>query len=209
MPRLMDIGLERLSNLLQDMAKLSEECVNMAIEAYLEDKDAAKSLYEQSSKLLLLNNEVNDLATELLIRYQPVASDLRYIRACLEASNGLSRFGRYAYDIAVVRSQIGELSHCDNSLIIQTSDEVKKMMHESMKAFNKRDVALARKVRESDDLIDSLYKQNIRKILEGTMDIRCAVASTLIMRYLERIADHAVYISDLVKYIVTGEKEYI
>ena len=209
MPRLMDIGLERLSNLLQDMAKLSEECVNMAIESYLRDKDAAKSLYEQSSQLLLLNNEVNDLATELLIRYQPVASDLRYIRACLEASNGLSRFGRYAYDIAVVRSQIGELSHCDNSLIIQTSDEVKKMMHESMRAFNERDMALARKVRESDDLIDSLYKQNIRKILEGVMDIRCAVSSTLIMRYLERIADHAVYISDLVKYIVTGEKEYI
>ncbi len=205
----MDIGLERLSNLLQDMAKLSEECVNMAIESYLKDKDAATALYEQSSKLLLLNNEVNDLATELLIRYQPVASDLRYIRACLEASNGLSRFGRYAYDIAVVRSQIGELSHCNNALIVKTSDEIKKMMHESMKAFNERDIALARKVRESDDLIDSLYKQNIREILKGNIDIRCAIASTLIMRYLERIADHAVYISDLVKYIVTGEKEYI
>ncbi|GIU71481.1 MAG: PhoU family transcriptional regulator [Candidatus Nitrosocaldaceae archaeon] len=209
MPRLMDIGLERLSNLLQDMAKLSEECVNMAIDAYLKDRDAAKDLYEQSSKLLILNSEVNDLATELLIRYQPVASDLRYIRACLEASNGLSRFGRYAYDIAVVRSQIGELSHCDNSLIIKTSEHVKKMIHDSIKAFNERDIALARKVRESDDLVDALYKQNIRSMLEGNMDIRCAIASTLIMRYLERIADHAVYISDLVKYIVTGEKEYI
>ncbi len=205
MPRLMDIGLERLGNLIQDMAVLSEECVNMAIEFYIENRDAAKEIYERSSQLLILHKEVSDLATELLVRYQPVAIDLRYIRACLEISYGLSRFGRYAYDIALVRSQIGELSNCDNSLIIRTSEEVKKMIHESIDAFNNRDVTLAKKVRESDDLVDSLYRQNISRILNSSVDIKCAISSTLIMRYLERIADHAVYISDQVRYIVFGE----
>lgn len=206
MTRLMDIGLEKLGNVIQDMALLSEECLNMAIESYIQDRDATKELYEQSSKLLMLHDEVGDLATELLIRYQPVASDLRYIRACNEISYGLARSGRYAYDIAIVRAHIGKLSDCDHSLIIKTSNEVKGMLHDSIKSFNKRDITLARKVRESDDLIDSLYRQNIRNILGGGMDIRCAIASTLIMRYLERIADHAVYISDMVKYIMMGER---
>ena len=209
MPRLLDLGLERLGNLIQDMAKLSEQCVVMAIDAYLKDKDSAKVLYDQSSKLLILSQEVNELATELLIRYQPVASDLRYIRACMEIAYGLARFGRYAYDIAEVRSQIGELSSCDNALIVKASDEVKSMIYDSIDAFNNRDINLAKKVREKDDLIDTLYKQNLRRILEGSIDIRCAIASTLIMRYLERIADHAVYISDLVRYIVLGERSYL
>ncbi len=204
MPRLMDMGIERLSNLIRDMAVLSENCVNIAIDSFLKDIDATRDLYEQSTKLLLLHNEVNELAMELLIRYQPVASDFRYIRACLEISYGLSRFGRYAYDIAVVRSQLGNLSHCDNSLITKTADYVRSMIYDSINSFNKRDIELAKKVRESDDLVDSLYKQNIRKILDGNINIKCAVASTLIMRYLERIADHAVYISDLVRYIITG-----
>jgi phosphate transport system protein len=209
MPRLMDIGLDRLSNLIKDMAKLSEDCVNIAIESFLKDVDSTNNLYEQSTKLLLLYNEVNELAMELLIRYQPVASDFRYIRACLEISYGLSRFGRYAYDIAVVRSQLGNLSNCDHSLIVKTAEHVKSMIYDSISSFNNRDIELAKKVRENDDLVDALYKQNIRSILEGNMNIKCAVASTLIMRYLERIADHAVYISDLVRYIITGNLTYI
>jgi phosphate transport system protein len=202
----MDWGLNKLTNLMSDMAELSENCVGTAIEGYLSDKNVVTSIYNQSSELIMLQEEVSDLAVELLVRYQPVAADLRFIKACMEISYGFARFGRYAYDIAQVRDQFGKLSDCDHSMVANTADEVKRMIRHSLKAFNDRDVKMAEGLREADDMVDSFYQQNIRRILEGHIEIKCAISAALILRYLERIADHAVYIGDLVKYIVTGEK---
>lgn len=202
----MDLGLNKLTNIMQDMAKLSENSVSTAIEAYLSDKNVVTTVYNQSSELIMLQEEVSDLAVELLVRYQPVAADLRFIKACMEIAYGFARFGRYAYDIAQVRDQFGKLSDCDHSMVANTADEVKRMIRSSTKAFNDRDVKMAEGLREADDLVDSFYLQNIKRILEKQIDMKCAISATLILRYLERIADHAVYIGDLVKYIVSGEK---
>ncbi len=202
----MDWGLNKLTNLMADMAELSENCVSTAIEAYLSDKNVVTSIFTQSNELIMLQEEVSDLAVELLVRYQPVAADLRLIKACMEISYGFARFGRYAYDIAQVRDQFGKLSDCDHSMVANTADEVKRMIRQSLKAFNDRDVKMAEGLREADDMVDSFYQQNIKRILEGQTEMKCAVSAALILRYLERIADHAVYIGDLVKYIVTGEK---
>ena len=77
-----------------DMAELSEMCVLNAIELY--EKGIAKKtqIFEWSEKLKVSQSKVTDLATELIIRYQPVATDLRYIRSCMEIAYGFSRFGR-------------------------------------------------------------------------------------------------------------------
>jgi phosphate transport system protein len=191
------------------MAEMSEDCVTTAIEAYLSDKNVATTIYDQSSKLIMLQEEVSDLAVELLVRYQPVAADLRFIKACMEISYGFARFGRYAYDIAQVRDQFGKLSDCDHSMVANTADEVRKMIRRSIKAFNDRDIKMAEGLREADDLVDSFYLQNIKRILEKKDEMKCAISAALILRYLERIADHAVYIGDLVKYIVSGEKGHL
>jgi phosphate transport system protein len=208
MVRLMDIGLSKLVNLMQDMAELSENSVSTAIAAYLSDKNVVTTIYNQSNELIMLQEEVSDLAVELLARYQPVATDLRFIKACLEIAYGFARFGRYAYDIAQVRDQFGKLVDCDHSMVANTADEVKKMIRDSIKAFKDRDATLAEGLRESDDIVDSFYRQNIKRILEGQTEIKCAISAALILRYLERIADHAVYIGDLVKYIASGEKSH-
>ena len=61
-------------------------------------------IFEWSEKLKIFQLEVSNLATELIFRYQPVATDLRYIRSCMEIAYGFSRFGRYAYDIMSTRN---------------------------------------------------------------------------------------------------------
>jgi phosphate transport system protein len=202
----MDWGLNKLTNLMQDMANLSEQSVTTAIEAYLSDKNVITSVRNQSVELIMLEEEVSDLAVELLVRYQPVATDMRFVKACMEIAYGFARFGRYAYDIAQVRDQFGRLSNCDHSMVANTADEVKRMIRNGIKAFNDRDVKMAESLRAADDVIDSFYLQNIKHILEGQIDIKCAISAALVLRYLERIADHAVYIGDLVKYIVSGER---
>ena len=66
---------------------------------------------------------------------------------------------------------------------------------------------LAKNIEKLDDFVDEKYRQHIKSIIEGTvLNVKCAMSTTLILRYLERIADHSSYIGESVIYIVTGEK---
>jgi len=111
----MDMGLGRLSDTILEMASLSEKSVTTAIEAYEGGGKFGEQIREWSDELRRKEDEVSDLAIELLARYQPVASDLRFIKSCMEISYGFSRLGRYAYDISEVLETFGDLSACDRS----------------------------------------------------------------------------------------------
>lgn len=213
MTRLLDYGLSRISNLIMDMAELSVRSVDTAIESYEKGISNKQQVFEWSEQLRVLQDEATDLAVELIARYQPVATDLRFIRSCIEISYGFSRFGRYAYDIVDVIGMMGSVSHCDKSAVIEMADTARKMIHLSIDALRSRDKDAAQKLYRMDDTVDALYRKYLRDTITpstrtGTNDIfkdpRCYVSSLLILRYLERIADHACYIGDSVYYIVTG-----
>lgn len=207
MVRLLDIGLERLKNMLIDMGTFSEQTVSTAIDAYTQNKNLVEEVFTASERLRMLEEEVSELAIELLARYQPVASDLRFIKSCLEIAYGFTRFGRYAYDIMQVRSIFGDLSKCDTHPIEEAGNHAKEMIRLSIKAFIERDLTVAKKVREMDSVIDNLYLSYVKAAAENKdKDIRCIIAGTLILRYLERIADHATYIADSIAYIKSGAK---
>ena len=82
MPRLMDMGLDKLNSLLLEMGTLSENAVTTSIEAYNKGGKGTE-VREWSKRLRTLHVQVSDLAMELMARYQPVASDLRFIKSCL------------------------------------------------------------------------------------------------------------------------------
>jgi phosphate transport system protein len=207
MARLMDMGLERLRNMIIDMGTLSDSTVSTAIDAFVQGKDMRERIYGWSEELRILQDEVSELAVELLARYQPVASDLRFIKSCMEIAYGFSRFGRYAHDISDVFGVFGDLSACDKSPIEQAGEHTKNMIHLSIKAFNERDAELANRVRKMDDLVDDIYLDFVKKAAHGSgTDLKCTVSGTLILRYLERIADHATYVGDTVLYITSGER---
>jgi phosphate transport system protein len=204
----MDIGLERLTNMLIEMADLSQKSVSRSIEAYREGKNLLEEIYEWSNRLRELEDDVGEIATEMIARYQPVASDLRFIRACMEISYGFARFGRYAYDIAEVLQMFGDLSDCDHKLVIDTAVTAIEMMKMSIDAFVKRDIVLAREVKEIDDIVDNNYRNFISRMVKNSNDanLKCTLSTTLILRYLERIADHSYSIGDSVVYIEKGER---
>ncbi|MHB8567231.1 MAG: phosphate signaling complex PhoU family protein [Nitrososphaerales archaeon] len=207
MTRLLDIGLGRLSDMLMDMASLSEKSVATSIDAYMLGRKNSEEIHGWSEELKLLQEEVNDLATEMIARYQPVATDLRYIKACMEISYGFSRFGRYAYDIAEVLEMFGDLSNCDHVTVDETAKVTKEMIRMSIEAFAKKDIELAMSIEKMDDFVDEKYRQHIIRIIgEEAKSMRCALSTTLILRYLERIADHSSYIGDSVVYIVNGQR---
>jgi len=205
--RLLDIGIERLSNMILDMAQISEKAVEIAVESYVEGVDKREEVFNLSQQLRWYQDEVAELAVEIIARYQPVASDLRFIRSCMEISYGFSRFGRYAYDITQVQTTFGSLKECDTAKIQQVGETVKEMIRLSVKAFKERNVELANQLEKMDDEVDNAYVEHVSRALnDQRTSKRCDMATTLILRYLERIADHATYIGESVHYIVTGER---
>lgn len=207
MPRLMDMGLVRLSSAISDMGTLAQDSVLKAIRAYAQGEQITQEALDRSKQLSNLANEVEELAVDLLARYQPVATDLRFIKSCLEIAYGFSRFGRYAYDIAQVLEIFGDVSECDKTVVDELGEKVEQMIQTSIESFKTRNIQLARSLRQEDDQVDQVYLDYIKDITKDkTIPVKCALASTLVLRYLERIADHACYIGDSVTYIVTASK---
>lgn len=207
MKRLLDEGLEKLTNMILDMASVSSKVVEMAIDGYVSGRDVSKDVFQTSHQLRILEDEVVELGMELIARYQPVASDLRYIRSCMEIAYGFLRYGRYAYDISQVLSMFGDLSECEKEIIQETGKKVCEMIRTSVIAFKNKDVELAKKLDLMDDEVDKAYIGFVKHAIERpTSGKKCDIAITLILRYLERIADHATYIGESVEYIITGER---
>jgi phosphate transport system protein len=212
MSRLIDLGLNKLSGIITDMSNIAEKTVTKAIAAYREDRlETTKEIFESSSKLRFLQDEVSELTIELIARFQPVATDLRYIKSCMEISYGFSRLGRYAYDIINAVEIFGPLELCDKSSVVQMSEIVLEMMNTGVSALRLLDNSLSNKIYEMENVVDMMYRKSLRefaKIMESNSeypDNRCNMSSTLILKYLERISDHACYIADCVNYIKTGQ----
>ena len=203
MPRLMDMGLDQLNSLLLSMADLSQQAVAASIEAYSQGGKGAE-VKEMSGRLQTLHRQVSDLSMEMIARYQPVATDLRFLKACLEISYGFFRYGRYARDITEVLEMFGDLGKCDRTSVVQTARKTQEMIRLSSEAFARRDVELARKIPSMDDAVDDSYRENVRMTIQGRGNLKCSMSAALILRYLERIADHATYIAESVEYITTG-----
>lgn len=207
MSRLMDLGLEQLTNMILDMAKVSEKSVTTAIKAFTQGKDLREEIFQWSEELGILNEQVGDLAVELIARYQPVAASLRFIKSCMELSYGFLRFGRYAFDIIQVLDVFGDLSRCDYSYVERMGEKNIEMIHIGIEAFKKRDAKLAETLHKLDDVVDQMYSDYIQQVVKTQeSDLICCLSATLILRYLERISDHACSIGDSVIYITTGKK---
>jgi len=209
MARLMDLGIDKLRNLLLEMGELSQQTVVAAIEAYHIGKNH-QDVNRWSIKLKQLDDQVSELSIELIARFQPVASDLRYIKACMEISYGFYRYGRYAHDIMEVLDTFGDLTKCDRSVVESAAEKTEEMIKLSVEAFTNQDVDLAKRIVDMDDFVDDAYRGYIKELMRSRkVDLRCALSQTLILRYLERIADHAVYIGRSVVFIVKGEEPAI
>ncbi len=207
MARLMDMGLEKLKNLLIEMGELSEKTVGFAIESYTKGVDLHTQVFNNSEDLQVKKEDVSDLATELIARYQPVAFDLRFITSSMEIAYGFSRFGRYAYDITDVLSIFKDLDNCDKTDVVSAGKQASEMIRISIKAFTERDVISAGRLAAMDNVVDALYRNYLRKFnLKTNEDTKCYVTGTLILRYLERIADHAEDVGECVAYTVTGKR---
>jgi phosphate transport system protein len=194
------------------MSKISEICVSTVLESYTKGDIKKREMFDWAEKLRILQEEVSDLAFELIARYQPVARDLRYIRSCLEVSYVLSRFGGYGYEIVEVLDMMGSISECDKTVVTEAAKVTSEMISLSVSALDFKDQQASDKLYDMDDTVDNIYRQYLKEIVTAKRDSkiiyadpRCVISALHVLRYLERVADHACYIADSVSYIVTGK----
>lgn len=204
MTRLIDPSLHKLSYIMSQMGDMVIESISLAIDSYLTDKNTKERVLELSDAIRVKYFEVEDLTFDMLLKYQPLADDFRLIRSSTEISYAFSRFGRYAYDITLVRDLFGDVSECTSASLVESTKKVKHMIKEAVLSFAELDIRKAVIIQEDEKFIDQIYHDRLPKLIQSK-NTRCALAEALLLRYLERIGDHAVFMSDAINYIVTGK----
>jgi len=210
MSRLIDIGLEQLASMIFRMGELAHKTVSLSLSGYVEGKNAYEEVQNLSDLLITMADEAEDKAFELIARFQPVASDLRILKSYMKITYDFARYGRYALDISQIYSRLGGLKECEDWIrqsIREMSEKVLSMVRTSVDSLKSHDTDLARTLSETEKQVDSMYFEYLDRLVEkAPATNRCTISSVLVVRYLERIADHATYIGESIIYLATGEK---
>ena len=145
---------------------------------------------------------------KLLLHQQPVARDLRLISAALKMITDMERIGDQAEDIAEIVTFLNGRTMEGVELIEEMARATIEMVMSSVDAFVKKDVELAEKVIDQDDIVDAYFSKIkcgiISMIAEKSTDGEFALDLLMIAKYFERIGDHATNIVEWVIYSVTG-----
>lgn len=205
-----DRQLNDLEKQLIKMGGLCEEAISLSARAL--GGDGGPKLREQVHEL---ENGINNMEREiesscmtLLLRQQPVAHDLRNVSAALRMISDLERIGDQAEDIAELVPLIAGSGLQSKVHINQMAMAAVKMVMDSVDAFVKGDLSLARKVQADDDEVDRLFdcvKSELMGLIEKKgIGAEEALDFLMAAKYLERIGDHAVNVAEWVEYSITG-----
>lgn len=204
-----DGQLSQLNVELIRMGALCEEAISDACKALLEGNvQLANNAKELEREIDQKERNIESLCMRLLLQQQPVARDLRTISSALKMISDMERIGDQAEDIAELTRFTREAGPVDMVHIGDMARAVVVMVTDSVDAFVKKDLDLARKVMASDDQVDALFDQVKRELIQliSTDANQGELSLDLLMvaKYLERIGDHATNIAEWVEYSLTG-----
>jgi phosphate transport system protein len=211
MQRLLDSGLEELTVMVYKMGGVAEKALTISINGFVDGKDVSKNVLELSEILVNRTVEVEEKAFSLIAKYQPVASDLRIINSYIKIAYDFERYGRYAWDISFITTRFnGKSLNLDKWIfeyIGKMAEKVLEMVGISINSLKTLDPELVKKMTKAENGIDKAYFEYLDKLVEQAgVTNECTISSVLVIRYLERIADHAMHIMEAIVYIATGEK---
>lgn len=206
---------EQLGLLNKKMTQMGAECesiIALSTKALLEGNAAdAHKAREQGHRIDQMEREIESICLKLLLQQQPVAKDLRVISAALKMITDMERIGDQAEDIAEIITFLDGRTGAECHDIRLMAEATIKMVTDSIDAYVKQDLQLAKSVSEYDDVVDDAFvrvKQTlINMIADNTADGEYAMDLLMIAKYFERIGDHAVNIAEWVEFSVTGIHE--
>ena len=204
-----DEQLFELNREVIEMGAMCEEAIASAVKALTTgDMELAGRVKTNSSAIDQMERDIEGRCMKLLLHQQPVARDLRLISAALKMITDMERIGDQAEDIAEIVTFLNGHTMDGMELIEEMARETIEMVTASVDAFVKKDIELAKKVIDQDDIVDDYFSRVkcgiITLITKDHADGEFALDLLMIAKYFERIGDHATNIAEWVIYSVTG-----
>ena len=203
--------IDEISDLIVQLAARASDAVARATDALLKyDLAEAQQIIDDDDHIDVAAIEVEEKCQSLLALQQPMAGDLRQILAAMWITGELERTGGLACNICKGARRMfrTELPPRLRGLIAEMNEEAIRLIRLSVDSYSEHDAALASALDDIDDRLDSLHRTFVKTLLESSrthdLDVQPSMQLALIARYYERIGDHAVNISDRVRYMVSG-----
>ena len=198
--------IEHLNQMLVKMAERVSENIKIALDIYYEF---------DSNKLDLINDDIVDLHERLIeelclnimLKERPYAKDLRIVSGILKLVSDLERLGDHAEDIRDFSIKLNNTEHHKIPKLDEAIAIVLKMVNDSILSYVSKDINLANDVIRRDDIVDKLYDECLDIIIKNNgkeYSSDYSIYTTLVLKYIERIADHAVNVCEWVIYIFSG-----
>ena len=206
--------IAKLKDLLIQMGQLNTEAIADAVTA-LETQDVALAQKTKSVETLVdeKEQEIERLCLKLILKQQPVASDLLFITSAMKMITDMERIADQAADISELVIKMSKLPYAESlTEIAEMADRVQAMVRNATKSFVERDGEMAKAVCRADDAVDDLFDVVKRKLtsifhknIEDDENGEQALDLLMVAKYLEKIGDHASNIAEWVIFMLTGE----
>ena len=207
-----DTDLESLKNSLTEMGRNSADAVENVLEALcVADADAAAAIVKGDARINNMERDIEHRCMTLLLRQQPVAGDLRRISTAMKVVTDIERIGDHAADIAEIIPHLVTVRKEGDPAVSQAIAMGKKahqMILDALAALMAEDELAARKVIAADDAVDydfnAIKHQLAQEIAADPGKVDAALDLLMVIKYLERIGDHAVNVAEWVQFVRTG-----
>ena len=207
-----DTDLESLKKSLTEMGRNSADAVENVLEALcIADADAAAAIVKGDARINNMERDIEHRCMTLLLRQQPVAGDLRRISTAMKVVTDIERIGDHAADIAEIIPHLVTVRKEGDPAVSQAIAMGKKahqMILDALAALMAEDELAARKVIAADDAVDydfnAIKHQLAQEIAEDPGKVDAALDLLMVIKYLERIGDHAVNVAEWVQFVRTG-----
>lgn len=206
-----DEELKSLKEKILRMGLLVEAAIRDAIKSLVErDSDLAKEVIKRDHQINALDVEIDEECIRLIALMQPKAGDLRFLTTAMKITADLERMGDLAEDVCERVLELNEEPPLKPYIDIPRMAEIAQgMLADALNALMRRDTATAYDVIKRDDEVDSLTVQIFHELMffmiQDPKTVSRAVKITYLAKYLERIADHATNIAEMVVYMVEGK----
>ena len=206
-----DEKLKELNEYLTEMGSLVNDAINLTNEALVtQNMELASDAIQRDAEIDQMEREIEKMCISLMLLHNPVARDLRVVSAALKMITDLERIGDQCRDISEIVIIMADVIYAKKiEHIPAMADEVGKMVTNSITAYVNKDLELARRTRQDDDKVDSLFLTVKRELTDVARknpdDIGQAIDLLMVAKYFERIGDHAENIAEWVEYMITGQ----
>ena len=206
-----DEELKKLRDEILYMGGLVEDQIQKAVKSLVDrDSELAQVIIERDHQVNRLDVEIDEVCIRLLALHQPAGRDLRFVTTGLKITTDLERIGDMAVNMCERALELNQEPQLKPYIDIPRMASIaQRMIRESLDAFVREDTDLALKVCKDDDEVDQLnaqiFRETITFMIEDTQTISRAIKISSVSKYLERIADHATNIAEMVIYMVKGK----